>query len=144
VQVAEKLGIVGLLAVELFVTKDGRVLVNEIAPRPHNSGHHTIEANVVSQFEQHWRAILNLPLGDTSIVKPGVMINLLGEIGYEGPAKYEGMEDAIKFGGVYVHLYGKLNTKPFRKMGHVTIVDDDLVKARQKAKTVKQILRVIA
>lgn len=140
--VAEKLKIVGLLAVEMFVTKEGKVLVNEIAPRPHNSGHHTIEANVVSQFEQHWRAILNLPLGDTSIIKPGVMINLLGEMGYEGPAKYEGLEDVIKFGGVYVHLYGKVLTKPFRKMGHVTIVDDEMVKARQKAKTVKQILKV--
>ncbi len=143
-QVAEKLNIVGLLAVEMFLTKDGTVLVNEIAPRPHNSGHHTIEANVVSQFEQHWRAILNLPLGDTSIVKPGVMINLLGEMGYEGSAKYEGMEDVMKFGGVYIHLYGKANTKPFRKMGHVTIVDDDLVKAKQKAKTVKQLLKVVA
>jgi 5-(carboxyamino)imidazole ribonucleotide synthase len=144
VKVAEKLNIVGLLAVEMFVTKDGKVLVNEIAPRPHNSGHHTIEVNAVSQFEQHWRAILDLPLGDTSIVKPGVMINLLGEMGYEGPAKYDGLEDVLKFGGVYIHLYGKLNTKPFRKMGHVTIVDADIVKARQKAKTVKQILRVIS
>lgn len=143
-RVAEKLKIIGLLAVELFLTKDGKVLVNEIAPRPHNSGHHTIEANVVSQFEQHWRAILNLPLGDTSIIKPGVMINLLGEMGYEGPAKYEGMEDVLKFSSVYVHLYGKVNTKPFRKMGHVTIVDDDIVKAKQKAKTVKQILKVVA
>lgn len=140
--VAEKLKIVGLLAVEMFVTKDGKVLVNEIAPRPHNSGHQTIEANVVSQFEQHWRAILNLPLGDTSIIKPGVMINLLGEMGYEGPAKYEGLEDVMKFGGVYVHLYGKALTKPFRKMGHVTIVDDEMVKAKQKAKTVKQLLKV--
>jgi 5-(carboxyamino)imidazole ribonucleotide synthase len=144
VKVAEKLNIVGILAVEMFVTKDGKVLVNEIAPRPHNSGHHTIEANIISQFEQHWRSILNLPLGDTSIVKPGVMVNLLGEAGYEGPAKYEGMEDVMKFGGVYIHLYGKVNTKPFRKMGHVTIVDDDMIKARQKAKTVKQILRIIS
>jgi 5-(carboxyamino)imidazole ribonucleotide synthase len=143
-KVAEKLGIIGLLAVEMFLTKDGTILVNEIAPRPHNSGHHTIEANVVSQFEQHWRAILNLPLGDTSVVKPGVMINLLGEMGYEGPARYEGMEDVMKFGGVYIHLYGKVNTKPFRKMGHVTIVDEDMVKAKQKAKTVKQLLKVIA
>lgn len=142
--VAEKLGIIGLLAVEMFLTKDGKVLVNEIAPRPHNSGHHSIEGNTVSQFEQHWRAILNLPLGDTSIVKPAVMINLLGEMGYEGPAKYEGLEDVMKFGGVYVHLYGKTITKPFRKMGHVTITDDDLVKAKQKAKTVQKILKVKA
>lgn len=141
---AEKMGIVGLLAVELFLTKDGKVLVNEVAPRPHNSGHHTIEANVTSQFEQHLRAILNLPLGDTAIVKAGVMVNLLGDFGYEGTAVYEGLEDVLKFSGVYVHLYGKQQTKPFRKMGHVTIVDDDIVKAKQKAKMVKNTLRIIA
>ena len=143
-EVAEKLGIVGLLAVELFLTKDGKVLVNEIAPRPHNSGHHTIEANVTSQFEQHLRAILNLPLGDTAIVKAGVMVNLLGDFGYEGPAVYQGLEDVLKFSGVYIHLYGKLSTKPFRKMGHVTIVDEDILKAKQKAKLVKHTLKVIA
>ncbi len=142
--IAQKLEIVGLLAVELFLTKDGKVLVNEIAPRPHNSGHHTIEANITSQFEQLWRAILNLPLGDTSMVKASVMVNLLGAAGYEGTAKYEGLEEVLKFSGVYIHLYGKLNTKPFRKMGHSTIVDDDIMKAKQKAKMVKQILKVIA
>ncbi len=142
--IAEKLEIVGLLAVELFLTKDNKLLVNEIAPRPHNSGHHTIEANVTSQFEQHLRAILNLPLGDTSIVKSGVMINLLGDFGHEGTAVYLGLEDVLKFSGVYVHLYGKEKTKPFRKMGHVTIVDDDLIKAKQKAKIVKNTLKVIA
>jgi 5-(carboxyamino)imidazole ribonucleotide synthase len=144
ITVAEKLGIIGLLAVELFLTKDGQVLVNEVAPRPHNSGHHTIEANVTSQFEQHLRAILNLPLGDTGLVKAGVMVNLLGEFGYEGPARYQGLEDVLKFSGVYLHLYGKATTKPNRKMGHVTIVDDDILKARQKAKLVKRTLRVIA
>jgi 5-(carboxyamino)imidazole ribonucleotide synthase len=142
--VAEKLGIVGLLAVELFLTKDGKLLVNEVAPRPHNSGHHTIEANITSQFEQHLRAILNLPLGDTGIVKPGVMVNLLGDFGYEGIAFYQGLEDVLKFSGVYVHLYGKANTKPFRKMGHVTVVDTDLLKAKQKAKMIKNTLKVIA
>ncbi len=142
--VAEKLGIVGLLAVELFLTRDGRLLVNEIAPRPHNSGHHTIEANITSQFEQHLRAILNLPLGDTSVIQAGVMVNLLGEQGYEGEAVYEGLDDVLKFSGVYVHLYGKALTKPFRKMGHVTIVDDDIQKARQKARLVKRSLRVVA
>jgi len=142
--VAEKLEIVGLLAVEMFLTKDGKIYVNEIAPRPHNSGHHTIEANITSQFEQLWRAILNLPLGDPAIVKAGVMVNLLGDFGYEGPAIYQGMEDVLKFSGVYIHLYGKSNTKPFRKMGHTTIVDDDILKARQKAKMVKQILKVIS
>lgn len=143
-RVAEKLEIVGILAVEMFLTKDGKVLVNEIAPRPHNSGHHTIEGNVTSQFEQLWRAILDLPLGDTSITKAGVMINLLGDFGHEGTAIYQGLEDVLKFSGVYVHLYGKISTKPFRKMGHVTIVDDDIHKAVQKAKIVKQILKVVA
>jgi 5-(carboxyamino)imidazole ribonucleotide synthase len=141
--IIEKLEMVGILAVELFLTRDGKLLVNEIAPRVHNSGHHTIEANVTSQFEQHWRAVLNLPLGDTAIVKPGVMINLLGDFGHEGRAVYEGLEDIMKFSGVYVHLYGKLSTKPFRKMGHVTIVDEDITKARQKAKMVKNLIRVI-
>jgi 5-(carboxyamino)imidazole ribonucleotide synthase len=143
-QLVEKLEIVGLLAVELFLTKDGKVLVNEIAPRPHNSGHHTIEANITSQFEQHLRAILNLPLGDTSAVKAGVMVNLLGDFGHEGAAVYQGMEDVMKFSGVHVHLYGKAITKPFRKMGHVTIVDDDLLKAKQKARIVKNTLKIIA
>lgn len=143
-QVAEKTGIVGLLAVELFLTKEGKVLVNEIAPRPHNSGHHTIEANVTSQFEQHLRAILNLPLGDTAIVRAGVMVNLLGDFGHEGPAVYEGLEDVLKFSGVYVHLYGKANTKPFRKMGHATIVDEDILKAKQKARLVKSTLKIVS
>ena len=142
--VAEKLGIVGLLAVELFLTKDGKILVNEVAPRPHNSGHHTIEANITSQFEQHLRAILNLPLGDTSIIRAGVMVNLLGDFGYEGAAIYQGLEDVLKFSGVYVHLYGKATTKPFRKMGHATIVDDDILKAKQKARLVKNTLKIVA
>ena len=138
------LNIVGLLAVELFVTKDGKVLVNEVAPRPHNSGHQTIEANITSQFEQHLRAILNLPLGDTSIIKPSVMINLLGEKNYEGPAKYEGLSDALKYKGVYIHLYGKAITKPFRKMGHVTVLDDDLELAKKKAITIKDLIKIIS
>ena len=104
--IAEKLGIVGLLAVELFLTKEGKVLVNEIAPRPHNSGHQSIEGNATSQFEQHLRAILNLPLGDTSITRPSVMVNLLGEFGHEGTARYQGLEDVLKFKGVHVHLNG--------------------------------------
>ncbi|MBC7862486.1 MAG: ATP-grasp domain-containing protein, partial [Bacteroidia bacterium] len=141
---AEKMGIVGILAVEMFVTKNGTVLVNEVAPRPHNSGHHTIEANFTSQFEQHLRAICNLPLGDPSIIKPGVMVNLLGEKGKEGIARYKGMEKVLAMPGVYVHLYGKLKTKPFRKMGHITIIDDNLELARVKAKKVKDILKVTA
>ena len=124
----EKLGIVGILAVEFFLTKDGRVLVNEIAPRPHNSGHHTIEANITSQFEQHLRAILNLPLGDTAIIKAGVMVNLLGDFGYEGIAIYQGIEDVLKFSGVYIHLYGKEKIAEGRKMGHVNILEVALPK----------------
>lgn len=143
-KLAEKLGIIGLLAVEFFLTKDGKLLVNEIAPRPHNSGHQTIEGNVTSQFEQFWRAILNLPLGDTSIVKASVMVNLLGDFGHEGVAVYQGLDDVLKFSGVYIHLYGKKHTKPFRKMGHTTVVDEDIIKAKQKAKIVKQMLRVIS
>ena len=144
IKIAEKLNIVGILAVEMFVTKDGKVLVNEVAPRPHNSGHQTIEGNITSQFEQHLRAILNLPLGDTSIIKPAVMINLLGEKNYEGSAKYEGLTDAIKYKGVYVHLYGKVTTKPFRKMGHVTVIDDDLSLAKKKAITVKDLIKIVS
>jgi 5-(carboxyamino)imidazole ribonucleotide synthase len=141
---AQKLGIVGLLAVEMFLTKDGQVVVNEIAPRPHNSGHHTIEGNATSQFEQHWRAILDLPLGDPSIIKPAVMVNILGEPGYNGLAEFKGLPEILSFRGVYAHLYGKKITKPFRKMGHVTIVDDDLLKAKQKARTVMETLKVIS
>lgn len=143
-QVAEKLQIIGILAVELFLTKDGQVLVNEVAPRPHNSGHHTIEANLVSQYEQHLRAILNMPLGATTIKMPAVMVNLLGEKGFEGRAKYEGLDKVLKMEGVSIHLYGKKFTKPFRKMGHVTILAPDLASAREKAHLVQQTLKVIA
>ena len=144
VRVATELNIVGILAVEMFVTKDGKVLVNEIAPRPHNSGHHSIEGNITSQFEQHIRAIINLPLGKTSIINPAVMINLLGEKGYEGAARYEGLEDALAQAGVYVHLYGKAITKPFRKMGHITVVDKDLSLATEKAKALKESIKIIS
>ncbi|OCX53810.1 5-(carboxyamino)imidazole ribonucleotide synthase [Mucilaginibacter sp. PPCGB 2223] len=143
-KVAESLKIVGLLAVEMFLTRDGKILVNEVAPRPHNSGHQSIEGNVVSQFEQHLRAIFNQPLGDTSTLNHAVMINLLGEPGYEGPAQYQGLEEILKCSGVYVHLYGKALTKPFRKMGHVTIVDADREKAIEKARFVQQTLKVIS
>lgn len=142
--IIQKLEMVGLLAVEMFVTKDGNVLVNEIAPRPHNSGHQTIEANVTSQYEQQLRAILNWPLGDTRILQPSAMVNLLGEDGYAGEAKYKGMEEVMKISGVHVHLYGKKKTKPFRKMGHVTIVDADVESLKKKANFVKETLKVIA
>lgn len=142
--VARALKITGLLAVEMFLTKGGEILINELAPRPHNSGHHTIEGNFVSQFEQHLRAIFNLPLGDVRAISNAVMINLLGEKGYEGPAVYEGLEDILKIDGVYVHLYGKKFTKPFRKMGHVTITDGDREKAIEKARLVQETVKVKA
>jgi 5-(carboxyamino)imidazole ribonucleotide synthase len=135
---------VGLLAVEMFVTKDHQILVNEIAPRPHNSGHHTIESNVTSQYEQHLRSILNLPLGETTATSLSAMVNLLGEDGFTGIAKYDGLEPVLKMAGVHVHLYGKKSTKPFRKMGHVTIVDSDMESLKKKANFVKQTLKVIA
>ncbi len=138
------LNMTGLLAVEMFVTKTGEVLVNELAPRPHNSGHHTIEANGTSQYEQHLRAVLGLPLGDTDTVVPAAMVNLLGEPGYSGTARYSGLEDVLRLPGVHVHLYGKKVTKPFRKMGHVTIIDRDVDSLKKKATFVKQTLKIVA
>jgi 5-(carboxyamino)imidazole ribonucleotide synthase len=143
-KIAESLKIVGLLAVEMFLDKTGKILVNELAPRPHNSGHQTIEGNVVSQFEQHLRAIFDQPLGNTDSLSNAVMINVLGEAGFEGPAVYQGIEKVLKCPGVYVHLYGKALTKPFRKMGHVTIVDNDREKAIEKARYVQQTLKVVS
>ncbi|QEC79180.1 5-(carboxyamino)imidazole ribonucleotide synthase [Mucilaginibacter ginsenosidivorax] len=143
-KIAESLKIVGLLAVEMFLDKNGKILVNELAPRPHNSGHQTIEGNVVSQFEQHLRAIFNQPLGDTTCLNNAIMVNVLGEAGYEGPAVYKGIEKVLKVPGVYIHLYGKALTKPFRKMGHVTIVDADREKAIEKARFVQKTLKVIS
>ncbi len=143
-QVAETLGIIGLLAVELFLTKDGHVLVNESAPRPHNSGHHTIEASVTSQYEQHLRAILDLPLGNTNALCPAVMINLLGEPGQKGPVEYEGLEEVLDIEGVQIHLYGKHETKPYRKMGHITVLDNDRNEAEKKAQLIREKVKVIA
>lgn len=142
--IIEKLGMVGLLAVEFFVLKDGSVLVNEMAPRTHNSGHHTIECNYTSQFEQHYRAVMNFPLGSTQLTTPGVMINLLGEKGFTGTPRYQGMEEVITKEGVFVHLYGKTETKPFRKMGHITVVDSELDKAIRNAREVAKEIRVIS
>jgi len=139
-----QLDMVGLLAVELFLNKEGELLVNEIAPRPHNSGHHTIEANYTSQYAQHLRAILGLPLGSTSVVKPAAMINLLGEAGFQGSVKYEGLEQVLKIPGVYIHLYGKSETKPFRKMGHVTVLGNNQVELKEKAKNIKELIKVKA
>ena len=143
-RIAETLKIVGLLAVEMFLDKHGKILVNELAPRPHNSGHQSIEGNVVSQFEQHLRAIFDQPMGDTACLNNAIMVNILGEAGYEGPAVYKGIEKILKVPGVYVHLYGKALTKPFRKMGHVTIVDADREKAVEKARYVQETLKVVA
>ena len=141
-RVITTLGLVGILAVEMFVTKDGQVLVNEVAPRPHNSGHQTIEANVTSQYEQHLRAILGLPPGDTRCTAPSAMVNILGEEGFTGMAQYEGLSEVMAMPGVHVHLYGKKQTKPFRKMGHVTIVESDLESLKKRANFVKQTLKV--
>jgi 5-(carboxyamino)imidazole ribonucleotide synthase len=143
-EVMNKLDMVGLLAIEMFLTKDGRVLVNEIAPRTHNSGHQTIEGNVTSQFEQHLRAILNWPLGNTETLRPAAMVNLLGADGYTGEAVYEGMDQVLAQSGVHVHLYGKKLTKPFRKMGHATISDTDIARLREKIKFVKETLKIEA
>ncbi|MFY0599909.1 MAG: 5-(carboxyamino)imidazole ribonucleotide synthase [Cyclobacteriaceae bacterium] len=144
VDVVEKLGMVGLLAVELFLTQDDEILVNEIAPRTHNSGHHTIEANITSQFEQHLRAVLGLPLGATDLLIPAAMVNVLGEEGHTGSAKYEGLDQLLSQKGVHIHLYGKKQTKPFRKMGHVTITDENSENLKTRAREVKEMLRVIA
>ncbi len=142
VHVIESLKMIGILAVEMFLTKTGEILVNEIAPRPHNSGHQTIEGNFTSQYMQHLRAILNLPAGNTDIKTSAVMVNLLGEPGFTGDAVYEGLEEVLKIDGVNIHLYGKVTTKPFRKMGHVTIIDKDLKSAMEKAERVKKTLKV--
>jgi 5-(carboxyamino)imidazole ribonucleotide synthase len=143
-RIAETLKIVGILAVEMFLDKHGRILVNELAPRPHNSGHQSIEGNVVSQFEQHLRAIFDQPMGDTACLNNAIMVNILGEPGHEGPAVYQGIEKILKCPGVYVHLYGKALTKPFRKMGHVTIIDADREKAIEKARFVQETLKVVS
>lgn len=138
----EKLNICGLLVVEFFIDKNYNILINEIAPRPHNSGHQTIESSETSQYEQHLRGILNFPLGSTKVKIPSVMINLLGSEGYTGDAYYENIEECMAHEGVHVHIYGKKQTKPFRKMGHVTVTNSSLKKAKKIAQWVKQTLKV--
>ena len=142
--VADSFNFVGLLAVEMFQTKDDKILVNEVAPRTHNSGHYSIEASYTSQFEQHLRAILNLPLGNTASKTTGVMMNLVGEEGYSGNVVYQNMEEILSIDGVTPHIYGKKETRPFRKMGHVTIVNEDLNEARKIAEKVKKTIKVIS
>ena len=144
IDVINKLGMVGILAVELFLTKDGDILVNEVAPRPHNSGHHTIECNITSQFEQHMRSVLNLPLGSTKMVQTGAMINLIGAQGYTGDVKYDGFRELLAYPGVHVHLYGKSQTKPYRKMGHITVANENLQEAKRIAKEIKPKINVIS
>ena len=126
----------------MFLLPSGEILINECAPRPHNSGHHTLRANDVSQFEQHWRAILGWPLGDTSAHCPAAMVNVLGSEGFHGPAIYEGLDEVLRMPGVHPFLYGKKITKPFRKMGHVTILGPDLESLREKVDLVQQHLHV--
>ena len=143
IEVAEKMGIVGVLAVEMFVLRNGDVLVNEVAPRPHNSGHHTIECCYTSQYEQHLRAIMNWPLGNTELIQPAVMVNLLGNKGSQGNVVYQGMEEVMQMPGVYVHLYGKKITSSFRKMGHVTVMNANLDRAKEMAREVMKKLHVV-
>ena len=135
---------VGLLAVEMFLTKNGDILVNEVAPRPHNSGHYSIEGSVTDQFEQHVRCVLDLPLGNTDSTVAAVMVNLVGEEGHTGNVIYDGIEDILAMPGVTPHIYGKKQTRPFRKMGHVTVVDKDVALAREIAAQVKDRIKVVA
>ena len=143
-KVSESFNHVGLLAVEMFQTANDEILVNEVAPRPHNSGHYSIEASYTSQFEQHIRAILDLPLGNTDSKVAGIMVNLVGEEGYSGQVVYENIEKIMAIDGVTPHIYGKRETRPFRKMGHVTIVNADMTEARKIAQEVKETIRVIS
>jgi len=144
IKIITELNLYGLLAVEMFVDKNKKTWVNEIAPRTHNSGHHTIESAITSQFEQQLRAIFNLPLGSTHLKLPAVMINLLGEPGFEGKVKYEGLTECMAIEGVKIHLYGKKITKPFRKMGHVTVLAPTIDEAKRKADFVKQKMKVVS
>jgi 5-(carboxyamino)imidazole ribonucleotide synthase len=141
-EIAKKFEMVGLLAVELFVTNKDEILINEVAPRPHNSGHHTIECCVTSQFDQHIRSILNLPLGETGILIPGIMVNLVGENIKEGNVNYKNINDIFDIPGVYIHIYGKKKSRLNRKMGHITIVNEDINKAIEIGKSIKNKIKV--
>ena len=143
-EVSRKFDHVGLLAVEMFQTNDDDILINEVAPRPHNSGHYSIEASYTSQFEQHIRAILDLPLGDTDSKVAGIMVNLVGAEGFSGDVVYQNIEKIMAIDGVTPHIYGKKQTRPFRKMGHVTIVNQDMPEARKIAEEVKNSIKVIS
>ncbi|WP_299102758.1 5-(carboxyamino)imidazole ribonucleotide synthase [uncultured Winogradskyella sp.] len=143
-KVANEFKHVGLLAVEMFQTKDDEILVNEVAPRPHNSGHYSIEGSYTSQFEQQIRCVFGLPLGNTESKVAGVMVNLVGKEGYTGDVVYKNIENIMALDGVTPHIYGKKQTRPFRKMGHVTIVNKDIAMAREIAEKVKQTIEVIS
>ena len=143
-KVSEAFNHVGLLAVEMFQTESDEIIVNEVAPRPHNSGHYSIEASYTSQFENHLRAIINLPLGNTASKVAGIMVNLVGEENYSGNVVYQNIEKILEWNGVTPHIYGKKQTRPFRKMGHVTIVNKDIAEARKIAEAVKNTIRVIS
>ena len=143
-KVSEKIKLTGLLAVEMFQTKEDELLVNEVAPRPHNSGHYSIEASYTNQFEQHIRCILGLPLGNTESKVAGIMVNLVGAEGHTGAVMYEHINDIMAMDGVTPHIYGKAETRPFRKMGHVTIVNNDINEARRVAQMVKETIKVIS
>ena len=143
-KIVNELDFIGLLAVEMFQTIEDEILVNEVAPRPHNSGHYSIEASYTNQFEQHLRSVLNLPLGSTTSKVAGIMVNLVGEEGFSGQVIYQNIEKIIKIEGVTPHIYGKKETRPFRKMGHVTIVNSDIDVARKIAQKVKETIRVIS
>ena len=141
-EIAKKFEMVGLLAVELFLTNEDEILINEVAPRPHNSGHHTIECCITSQFDQHIRSILNLPLGETGILIPGIMVNLVGENMEEGNVNYKNINDIFDIPGVYIHIYGKKKSRLNRKMGHITIVNKDINKAIEIGKSIKSKIKV--
>jgi len=143
-KVSKKIGHVGILAVEMFQTQEDEILVNEVAPRPHNSGHYSIEASYTNQFEQHIRAILDLPLGKTDSKVAGIMVNLVGAEGHTGDVVYKNISEIIAMDGVTPHIYGKKQTRPFRKMGHVTIINKDIDEARRVAQKVKEMIKVIS
>ena len=140
--IRDRFNMVGVLAVELFLTKQGDILINEVAPRPHNSGHHTIECCMTSQFDQHLRSILDLPLGETELVIPGIMVNLVGENMIEGDVIYQNLNDIFDIPGVFVHIYGKKKSRLNRKMGHITIVNNEISKAIEIGKKIKKKIKV--
>jgi 5-(carboxyamino)imidazole ribonucleotide synthase len=142
IKIITDLNMVGILAVEYFVTKSGELIINEIAPRPHNSGHHSIEACYTSQYEQHMRAIFNLPLGNTQLIQPAVMVNVLGAPNYTGNTVVEGLHNLLKLDGAYLHLYGKKTCAPMRKMGHITVINNSIEIAKSIAKQASQLLIV--